>query len=47
MRMLLDGISAVIYSTGFIFLWAYTALWVRRYDGEQVAASRERTLPRV
>jgi protein-S-isoprenylcysteine O-methyltransferase Ste14 len=33
MRMLLDGIRAVIYSAGFIFLWAYAALWVRRYDG--------------
>jgi protein-S-isoprenylcysteine O-methyltransferase Ste14 len=32
MRMFFDAIRAVIYSTGFILLWAYAALWVRGYD---------------
>ena len=32
MRLLFDAIRALIYSTGFIFFWGYTALWVRRYD---------------
>ncbi len=32
MRMFFDAIRALIYSTGFVFLWAYAALWVRRYD---------------
>lgn len=32
MRMLFDAIRAAIYAAGFILLWAYAALWVRRYD---------------
>jgi protein-S-isoprenylcysteine O-methyltransferase Ste14 len=30
--MFFDAIRALIYSAGFIYLWGYTALWVRRYD---------------
>lgn len=32
MHMFFDAIRAAIYSAGFIFLWAYAALWVRQYD---------------
>jgi protein-S-isoprenylcysteine O-methyltransferase Ste14 len=32
MRILFDAIRALIYSAGFIFVWGYAALWVRRYD---------------
>jgi len=32
MRVFFDAIRALIYSAGFVLLWGYTALWVRRYD---------------
>jgi len=32
MRTFFDAIRAAIYSAGFIFFWAYAALWLRRYD---------------
>jgi protein-S-isoprenylcysteine O-methyltransferase Ste14 len=32
MRIIFDAIRALIYSAGFIYLWGYTALWVRGYD---------------
>ncbi|HEV3220363.1 MAG TPA: isoprenylcysteine carboxylmethyltransferase family protein [Candidatus Acidoferrales bacterium] len=34
MRVLFDAIRSLIYATGFIFIWGYAALWVRRYDAE-------------
>ncbi|MFZ0819025.1 MAG: isoprenylcysteine carboxylmethyltransferase family protein [Candidatus Acidiferrales bacterium] len=34
MRILFDAVRSIIYATGFIFVWGYAALWVRRYDAE-------------
>jgi len=32
MRMLFAAFRSLIYMTGFLFVWGYAALWVRRYD---------------
>jgi protein-S-isoprenylcysteine O-methyltransferase Ste14 len=32
MRVLFDALRSLVYMTGFLFLWGYLALWVRKYD---------------
>ncbi len=32
MRMLFDALRALVYTTGFVFLWGWIALGVRAYD---------------
>jgi protein-S-isoprenylcysteine O-methyltransferase Ste14 len=32
MRILFDAVRSLLYMIGFLFLWGYLALWVRRYD---------------